>query len=402
MSSENVVVWVRQPYEPEVIKELNKHSGKYTVIKRCADAADARATIQSGTSRILIADADAHGLDAQFLDDMNAAEVFTLLLVENALTTRNRGESAVCEYGNPADIIETLTLGIKEKLFGILTPIEHPETQNEAPLDGKVIAFWGTHGAPGRSTIALNFGYQWSSEKQPVTIIDADLQAPSLLQLAGEAPGGAGLAAALGLRNRGELTVQNLSEMMLPISDNCQLLPGLTRADRWRQVTSEGILELIEIQKKQANLVLDLGAGIGDTDPAQLSFVPSKEDINLRLLQEADVVILIAKADAVGLTRLGYILDDCAENDIQIDMILINRAKISGKDRKLKQSIHRVLNTIAANIPFLMLEETSELEEAVLKAQPLVQLAPHNKFVQALDSLKDYLENTLLSKTVAQ
>ncbi|MDO5060400.1 MAG: cellulose synthase operon protein YhjQ/BcsQ [Actinomycetaceae bacterium] len=402
MQVENVVVWLRQPYEAEVVRELNKHAAKFHVIRRCADAADARASLQAGLSRILIADADATGLDATFLDDMSALGVFTLLLVADALENPTLGESARCEYGDPQDVIQTLTLGVKQHLFGLPTELPELETTAETDFDGKTIAFWGTHGAPGRSTLALNFAYQLSQTAQPVTLLDLDLQAPSLLQMTGEEPGGPGLSAALGLRNRGELDRQTLQEITYELDPNLHLLAGLTRADKWRQVSAEGLGDLLELCARQSHLVLDLGAGLGEADPSQLTFVPSREDINQMLLSTADIVIVVAKADAIGLTRLGHVLDDAKENGIEVDLLLINRAETSQKGRRLKHSLNRVLNTIAPNLPYIVIEESPEIADALLAATPVAKLAAQAEVVAALETVLKHLQNTKLASHMAQ
>ncbi len=45
---------------------------------------------------------------------------------------------------------------------------------------GKIVTVWGTHGAPGRSTIAFNLAALAAQQGQQVCLIDADTYAPSL------------------------------------------------------------------------------------------------------------------------------------------------------------------------------------------------------------------------------
>ncbi|MCS4484065.1 hypothetical protein NXS08_00975 [Gleimia sp. 6138-11-ORH1] len=402
MQIENVVVWLKQPYETEVVKELNKHQTKFHVIKRCADIADARSSLQAGLSRILIADTDAPGIDAVFIDEMNARGIFTLLLVPNVLSTPSLGESARCEYGEAKDVIQTLTLGVKQHIFGLPTEIPEIEVTLENDYCGKVIAFWGTPGAPGRSTLALNFAYQLSKTAQPVTLIDTDLQAPSLLQMTGEEPGGPGIAAALGLRNKGQLEKQSLSEITYELNPHLHLLAGLNRADKWRQISSEGLTDLLQIARQQSHLVLDLGAGLGEADPSQLTFVPSREDINQTLLSTADIVIAVAKADAIGLTRLGHVLDDAQENNIQIDLLLINRAESTRKNRQMRHGLNRVLNTIAPDIPYIVIEESPQVADALLEAKPVGEKYPEAKITEALEIALKHLQDTKLATSMAE
>lgn len=394
MSVENVVVWLRQPYETEVIRELNQHGAKFNVIRRCADAADARSTIQAGLSRILIADADAIGMDATFIDDMKKNNVFILLLVEDALTTPHIGESARCEYSSPADLIQTLILGVKQYLFGITAEVEEPIAVAQTPaFNGKTIVVWGTHGAPGRSTIAYNLACQWGQKEVATTLIDADLQAPTLIQLAGDEPGNPGIAAAMGLRNRGSLNSSSLAEITLPIGEHTALLSGLNRADRWRQIGAEGLKDLLTIVTQQSHAVLDLGAGLGEADPSQLTFVPSREDINLSILQSADALVIVAKADTIGLTRLSNLLDDCAENELTVDLIIINFA--TPKDRKLKHALNRILARIAPEKPFIIIEENPDVPQALLAAQPVSQLNARSPFRKSIDTVISYLNAKL-------
>ena len=55
----------------------------------------------------------------------------------------------------------------------------------ETPLRNRVIAVWGPHGAPGRSTVAIQLAVEVTRSGQTCALIDADTVAPSLALLLG-------------------------------------------------------------------------------------------------------------------------------------------------------------------------------------------------------------------------
>ena len=87
-------------------------------------------------------------------------------------------------------------------------PTSHREEIDAAgkPKIGKIIAVWGTHGAPGRSTLALALA-AYLNEQGSTILVDCDINAPAQVQLLGLPEDSSGLASAARLATHSVLSV---------------------------------------------------------------------------------------------------------------------------------------------------------------------------------------------------
>ena len=359
MSLQNIIVWLEGSLEAEVVKVLNDRTSMFNVTHRCADLAELEAAVEAGAGSVVVTDAAFAGVDAALIDRLHAANVFVLLTCPNALDHLGVGEDAWCDR-IAEDVAQTLTTGLRRRMLGQEAPVETPVVEEGGP-EGRTLVVWGTPGAPGRSTLALNLARQMADAGSPVTLIDADITAPSLLLMTGLPVEASGLAAAVALRNRGELDARALADLSSKIGPNLSLLTGLTRADRWRQLTTEAVSDVLRAARRNGDVVVDLSSGFTDEDPSLMSFVPSPEDINLGLARQADALVLVGRADAVGLMRLNALLGDCVE--------------------------HTVMDTIGSAAPYVIVEHSPAVDEALLRGTTVIDCQPGDDFVASLDAV---------------
>ena len=97
MAVKGVIVWLDEPFETEVIRELNAQSSKFSVQRRCADLAEARACVRAGIGSVVVARGGAPGLDRSVVDEFHEAGVFVLLVVDDPITAASIGEDARCD-----------------------------------------------------------------------------------------------------------------------------------------------------------------------------------------------------------------------------------------------------------------------------------------------------------------
>ena len=116
-------------------------------------------------------------------------------------------------------------------------PTSHREEIDAAgkPQIGKIIAVWGTHGAPGRSTLALALA-AYLNEQGSTILVDCDINAPAQVQLLGLPEDSSGLASAARLATHGELDSTRLVQTLLSAKADLQVLTGLGRSGRWREL----------------------------------------------------------------------------------------------------------------------------------------------------------------------
>lgn len=384
MGARGVITWLSEPFETEVIRELNAQSAKFAVQRRCADLAETRACVRAGVGSIVIA--EGASLDASLVDEFHDAGVFVLLVVDDPITAPSMGEDARCDFSSAQFLADTLTMGIQNSMLGAGTQVFSREASGEERVDyhGRLLAVWGTPGAPGRSTIALNLAHALARAGREVTLVDADAHAPSQAFMLGFETPESGLLEASSHRNQGELTLNSLEDTRLQVEERLHLLTGLTRADKWRMLRTETISDVLFELRKLGDVVVDLSDGLADDDPSQLTFVPTPQDINRGILEAADQLILVARGDAVGLTRLTYTLLEADENEIRPQLLVVNRARAAGTGRGVERPIDSVLASIAPAIPRVILEDSLEVDAALLNATTVVASAPDSKFAKGI------------------
>lgn len=385
MSLQNIIVWLEGALEAEVVKILNARASMFNVTHRCADLAELEAAVEAGAGNVVVTDAAFAGVDAALIDRLHAGNVFVLLTCPDALEHAAIGEDAWCDR-NAEDVAQTLTRGLRRRMLGQAATIETPPVEDAAP-EGKIMVVWGTAGAPGRSTLALNLARQLADAGTAVTLVDADITAPSLLLMTGLPVEASGMAAAVTLRNRGELDTHALADLSAQIGPNLSLLTGLTRADRWRQLTSEAVADVLHTARRNGDVVVDIASGFTDEDPSLMSFVPSPEDINLDLARKADALVLVGRADAVGLMRLHALLGDCLEHNVPVSAIVLNQARDGACGSPSRASLHTVMDTIGFDCPYVIVEHSPVVDEALLRGASVIDCQPEDGFVTSVDAV---------------
>ncbi|WIK64781.1 AAA family ATPase [Gleimia hominis] len=392
MSVENVIVWLTGDFEADVVAALNQQSARYRVARRCADRGEVEASVLAGVGRIVLLD-ELCGIDSAFVEALHAAHALVLLVVTDTLATPSFGEDVRVERTSAHELLESLTLAIREDLRGETTvsPGVEREPEPQADKNGQMVAIWGTAGAPGRSTIAANLAHCVASLERHVTLVDADTTAPALAIMLGVEDGGSGLVRACSLQNRGMLEVTELGELREKLASRLTILTGLTQADTWQTLRSEAVAQTVEQLRYFGDVIVDIGAGFTEADPAQLSFIPSREDVNLELLQAADRRVLVAKADAVGLTRLNQALAQCKDASVDIDLVVINQVRNAASGSRSRRSLITVARSICQNIPFELIDATPAVDDAVLKATTVVETAQQSSFARSITQIASQL-----------
>lgn len=395
MAAEGVIVWLREPFETDVIQRLNAQSGKFSVQRRCADLTETRACVRAGLGSIVVADGDGFGLDASVIDEFHQAGYFVLLVVDDPIDAPSLGEDARCDRSSADFVVDSLTMGVRNRMLGGDAPIlpAREETKREPmKYDGRLIVVWGTSGAPGRSTIALNLADLMARCGREVTLVDADAHAPSLAHLLGFESPESGLAVASMLRNQGDLTQERLDNQRLRIADQFALLSGLTRADRWHNLQPETVYEVLRQLQNLGDVVVDLSDGIADDDPSQLTFVPTPQDLNRNILEAADTLLIVARGDTIGLTRLAHVLKECEEHSLTPNAVVINRARPSTTGGAVERTIDTVLASIAPDFPRVIIEDSTEVDAATLAGTTVLEGAPESKFSAQIEHLAQMLD----------
>ncbi|WP_396668636.1 CpaE family protein [Microbacterium sp. R86528] len=173
----------------------------------------------------------------------------------------------------------------------------------EAP---RVIAVWGAPGAPGRSTVAIELATELARGGKHVALVDADTHAPSIALTLGIADEGPGFAAACRQAELGGLDEKELTRISIPLGrTGVDVLTGLNRPSRWPELSEKRVAKALELCRSWADFtVVDVSSSL-ERDEEIVSDLegPRRNAATLAALRCADVVVAVAGADPIGISR---------------------------------------------------------------------------------------------------
>ena len=263
---------------------------------------------------------------------------------------------------------------------------------------GKIVTVWGTHGAPGRSTIAFNLAALAAQQGQQVCLIDADTYAPSLDALMALEDTGSGLAILCSDADRAQLDEKKAGAIMerVPLKNGTfDFLSGITSSSRWPEVRARAFSEVLEWLKHRYDLVIcDVAAPI-EVDE-ELTFdgpAPRRNAATLTALACADRVIALGEADVIGLPRLINLAREvqsrpdlfAPETDVQY---WLNRSRREAAgfnpEAKMRDNWARYLQVpLTGVIPY----ERKVMDRLRRNGEALLEVAPRHAVVQSLEAM---------------
>lgn len=263
---------------------------------------------------------------------------------------------------------------------------------------GKIVTVWGTHGAPGRSTIAFNLAALAAQQGQQVCLIDADTYAPSLDALMALEDTGSGLAILCSDADRAQLDEKKAGAIMerVPLKNGTfDFLSGITSSSRWPEVRARAFAEVLEWLKHRYDLVIcDVAAPI-EVDE-ELTFdgpAPRRNAATLTALACADRVIALGEADVIGLPRLINLAREvqsrpdlfAPQTDVQY---WLNRSRREAAgfnpEAKMRDNWARYLSvSLTGVIPY----ERKVMDRLRRNGEALLEVAPRHAVVQSFEAM---------------
>jgi MinD-like ATPase involved in chromosome partitioning or flagellar assembly len=245
-------------------------------------------------------------------------------------------------------------------------------------LSAKVIAVWGSAGS-GKTTLAINMGFELSSMDLKVLIIDADSYRPSIAASLGLTEPGPGITAVLRLARTTRLSIEEIERLTEEIQfgkKSLRVLTGLNAPSRWPELDPESLSGLIEFSRAHFDIIVIDVAGELEEGLVSASSEGGRNSSARAIIENADLALGVFAADPVGLNRFLW---DCRNADFEFWPVA-NRVRAStiGKnpDRQLKDTMHRLARL---EIKAVIAEDAQAVDLSLLKAQPLCLCAKNSK-----------------------
>ncbi|MDH6423770.1 AAA family ATPase [Aurantimicrobium minutum] len=249
----------------------------------------------------------------------------------------------------------------------------------------QLIAVWGPTGAPGRTTVAINLAAELAEQGSRVLLIDADTYGGAIAPLLGLTDDASGLAALCRLAESGSLAeedIDRVSQLVPTAHGELQVISGIVKTDRWPELSAERMKKVCALATQCCDVVVvDVGFNL-ETDEEITSdlFAPRRNAATHAVLKDADCIIEVASADALGIARFirahDVLVDAFPES---LRLIVVNKVR-SGFDSRGTTQATTALGRYAGlhDLHELSYDDKAIGASSVL-CQPLNQAAKNSK-----------------------
>lgn len=258
-----------------------------------------------------------------------------------------------------------------------------------ARADGAVLAVWGAHGAPGRSTIATELAVELARIGGRSALVDADTHAPSLAVSLGLAEDSPGIAAAARKAAAGALDAAELTRISAGLDGAAvDVLTGLNRPSRWPELSADRLRGILRSCRTWAeHTVVDLAAPL-ERDEEIVSDVdgPRRNAAGLAALEEADAIVAVTSADPVAVSRFlrAHAELRALAGGTPVHVV-VNRVRGGALGVDARGQVRRTLARYAGldDVSFAPYD-TRSADAALMAARPVGVIAPRSPLSQSV------------------
>ena len=390
-----------------------------TLVRRCADVAELLSAGAAGAARVAVVSPDLRGLDRDALRHLAGHGVRVAALVagdddEGERRLRQLGVATILRPDDDAASVARALVALAGASTGTpvrdvpvvapptaVAPGEHVTRRDDGlapddpPVPTPITAVWGPTGAPGRTTVAVTLAAQLAAAGVRTLLVDLDTWGASVAQVLGLVDEAPGVAAAARASEQGTLDVPGLARLAPEVVPGLRVLTGLPRADRWPELRTAAVEDVLRLARKVADhVVVDTGFAVEDDE--ELSYdtaAPRRNAATLTALEVADHLVVVGAADPVGLQRLVRAVQDVAVIPSPRPTVVVTKVRSSVAGRRPERAISDVLRRFAGMDAVRFLPwSPDECDAALLAGRSLVELAPRADLTVAVAELAAALD----------
>lgn len=394
----SVVLWAD---DGELIERLERQRGVLTVARTCLEITELVALCETGLADAAILAGVPDLVETADIDAITERGVPVVVLCDDAVQANRLNRAGAHIAPTAIDAVDLGTLieeCCREKQRGTGTAGIKAEPEPAAgptPKRANVVVFWGPHGSPGRSLIALNYAVECALEGKEVILLDADTYgATQAVQLAmlDEA---AGLAQICRIVDQDRFDSQTLERICAPVliaGARMRVATGLPRANRWPELRPAALRRaVLTLQERCDTIIIDI-AGALELDE-ELSFdtaAPQRNGVSTAMLRIADEIYAVGQANSIGVPRLIRGIEEMrmviGELSLKVIFNKVLAASVgSAPQRSLAETWSRfgTGDPVAAYLP----HDAQSVESALLAGSALAETAPNSSLRIAIAGL---------------
>ena len=317
-------------WEAEFVGAVSHPMMGVRVQRRCVDALDIRSAIQVMHVDVVVVSDATLRVDEDLLVDLRESGVRLVAISSKVAMWIERGADHVIDFTshNPiravGEFSEWLRRGVDD------------EKTIEATPTGRLVAVMGFGGSAGRSTCAREVGWQLGESRFRTVIVDGDSYGPSLHQELGMQPNVPSLVQLAHECETRRTNTINLSSHVTQWTVDIDFLAGVDRSSQWLELRTSTLRHMWKLLMDHYDrVVVDLGPVIErDLYSQHEVALPQRHSIPMTALELSNTVILCARHDEVGVTRLvkGYLefSEVLADKNIIVNLWGVNGSANNG------------------------------------------------------------------------
>lgn len=352
-------------WEAGVVRDV-EHADDLRLLRRCVDVPDLLAAARTTSAALALVAPDLPGLDVDVVGELTRAGVE--VVVVGGAGARERADAlAVTRVVEPSAVT------------AVAESAPSPSPQRSG--GGRVWAVWGPTGAPGRTTVALALASGAAARGLGTVLVDADTYGGAVAQSAGILDDVSGLMAACRAATHGR--TGEIDEHLLELEPRLRVLTGLPRPDLWPQLRPAALEAVLRHVSAGADVtVIDCGFCVEAADGAR-----GRNRATEVALAAADEVVVVGRADPVGLSRLVRALHDLADATGRTDPVVVVNQMRPGLGWR-EDEVRRTLARLTATEPRLFLPwDQASLDAAAMTGRTPRVAAPASPFVARVEQM---------------
>jgi MinD-like ATPase involved in chromosome partitioning or flagellar assembly len=251
---------------------------------------------------------------------------------------------------------------------------------------GQVVTVWSAAGSPGRSCLVAAFACELAKTGKRILVIDADVHAPSLIQVFGFDQNYSGLSAAIRMQLQGTLDSEAFEQLLLDFEmprHRLKLLAGLTMVNRWPEIGFENLRDLLNFARGLFDFVLvDVGSSL-ETSLVDSRMMSERNSATLAALSVADHVVAVTTADVIGLNRFIWASGQLRELKLEGKLhIIVNRLNQDVLGKKASGEVAQTIRQFVEHEVAIFIEEDAGLFARALRDGVPINLVGKNSSVK--------------------
>lgn len=380
------MVWALSGAQSETDLIAVAGAGGIVVSRRCCDAPELLSVcaVVPGT----------HVLVSARLPRMSN-EILTILTAQVAsvsVIAFDDQEEALARSWNAGKILRAdhVDFDLVSQLRQILAVDTGGQVKSRQQDGGQVIACWGPVGSHGRTTFAIGLAEALGKRGARVLLVDADTVAPSIALTLGIDEDVSGIVVAARYAEANALDSRSLANCVKAIAPNFWVMTGLSDPSRWPELRGGATKKIIDRAREYFDhVVIDLGAGLDELDGQSgidlaPTLVPRRSVVSRTVLENAEQVFVVTRADALGAQRLAHDYSNHASLFANARKCIVVNMVHKGDSDQIQREFGAICGALDPGLTLRYLPSDISATDMVRKASTLGELNTRGALVKAI------------------